>query len=109
MTIYIVSNPVILWLYNVYDIIYIMSLVRCESLNIILVAFQEVLIRFSDLPFHGAFVMLRVNVSFPSGSGETLSLPEHSKVGDLKVLAQKNFQKGLPEARHCGCTCPHRP
>ena len=39
--------------------------------------------------------MLRVNVSFPSGSGETLSLPEHSKVGDLKLLAQKTFRKGF--------------
>ena len=39
--------------------------------------------------------MLRVNVSFPSGSGETLSLPEHSKVRDLKLLAQKTFKKGF--------------
>jgi len=39
--------------------------------------------------------MLQVNVSFPSGSGKTLLLPEHSKVGDLKILAQKTFQKGL--------------
>ena len=35
--------------------------------------------------------MLRVNVSFPSGSGETLLLPEHSKVRDLKVLAQRSL------------------
>ena len=39
--------------------------------------------------------MLHLNVSFPSGSGETLSLPEHSKVGDLKLLAQKTFGKGF--------------
>ena len=38
--------------------------------------------------------MLQVHVSFPSGSGQTLLLPEHSKVGDLKILAQKTFQKG---------------
>ena len=43
----------------------------------------------------GFLRMLRVNVSFPSGSGETLSLPEHSKVGDLKLLAQKTFRKGF--------------
>ena len=39
--------------------------------------------------------MLRVNVSFPSGSGDTLLLPEHSKVGDLKILAQSTFRKGF--------------
>ena len=39
--------------------------------------------------------MLRINVSFPSGSGETLLLPEHSKVGDLKLLAPKIFGKGF--------------
>ena len=39
--------------------------------------------------------MLQVNVSFPSGSGETLQLPEHSKVGDLRLLAQKTFRKGF--------------
>ena len=39
--------------------------------------------------------MLRVNVSFPSGSGDTLLLPEHSKVGDLKILAQNTFRKGF--------------
>ena len=35
--------------------------------------------------------MLRVVVSFPSGSGQTLSLPELSKVGDLKILAQTSL------------------
>ena len=39
--------------------------------------------------------MLRVNVVFPSGSGETLLLPEHSKVGDLKLLAQTTFGRGF--------------
>ena len=39
--------------------------------------------------------MLQVNVSFPSGSGETLQLPEHSKVGDLRLLAPKTFRKGF--------------
>ena len=39
--------------------------------------------------------MLQVYVSFPSGSGETLSLPEHSKVGNLELLARKAFSKGF--------------
>ena len=39
--------------------------------------------------------MLQVNVSFPSGSGETLQLPEHSKVGDLRLLAHQTFGKGF--------------
>jgi len=39
--------------------------------------------------------MLRVHVSFPSGSGETLVLSELSKVGELKILAQKTFGKGF--------------
>ena len=39
--------------------------------------------------------MLQVTVSLPSASGEILQLPEHSKVGDLKILAQKTFGKGL--------------
>ena len=39
--------------------------------------------------------MLRVVVSFPSGSGQTLSLPELSKVGDLKILAQRSLGQGF--------------
>ena len=39
--------------------------------------------------------MLQVNISFPSGSGENLQLPEHSKVGDLKILAQKSLRQGF--------------
>ena len=46
-----------------------------------------------ELPF--CFSMLQVYVSFPSGSGETLSLPDHSKVGDLQLLARKTFSKGF--------------
>ena len=39
--------------------------------------------------------MLQVNILFPSGSGETLLLPELSKVGDFKKLAQKTLGKGF--------------
>ena len=39
--------------------------------------------------------MLQISISFPSGSGETLRLPEHSKVGDLKLLAQKAFRRAF--------------
>ena len=39
--------------------------------------------------------MLRVVVSFPSGSGQTLLLPELSKVGDLKVLAPRSLRLGF--------------
>jgi len=39
--------------------------------------------------------MLQVNISFPSGSGNSLLLPEHSKVGDLKLLAQKSLGRGF--------------
>ena len=34
-------------------------------------------------------------MSFPSGSGETLLPPEHSKVGDLKMLAQRSLGRGF--------------
>ena len=37
--------------------------------------------------------MIELSLSFPSGRVETLSLPDHSKVGDLKVLAQQTFGK----------------
>ena len=40
-------------------------------------------------------LVIRINVSFPSGSGETPSLPEHYKVGDLKLLAQRSLGKGF--------------
>jgi hypothetical protein len=39
--------------------------------------------------------MMKVNVALPSGRTETLSLPESSKVGDLRVLAQKSFLQGF--------------
>ena len=39
--------------------------------------------------------MLQVKVSFPSGCGETLALPQNSTVGELKVLVQKSFRQGF--------------
>ena len=48
-----------------------------------------------SIEFLFRLAMLHVHVSFPSGSGDTLVLPEHSKVGDLKLKAQKTFRKGL--------------
>jgi len=39
--------------------------------------------------------MLQVHVSFPSGCGETLALPQNSTVGELKVLVQKSFRQGF--------------
>ena len=39
--------------------------------------------------------MLKVDVSFPSGCGETLALPQNSTVGELKVLVQKSFRQGF--------------
>ena len=39
--------------------------------------------------------MLQVNISLPSGRSEKLSLPESSKVGDLRTLAQKAFRQGF--------------
>ena len=39
--------------------------------------------------------MIQVKVSVPSGCSRTLSLPELSKVEDLKLLAQKSFARGF--------------
>ena len=39
--------------------------------------------------------MLQFTVALPSGQSETFSLPQSSKVGDLRVLAQKSFQRGF--------------
>ena len=39
--------------------------------------------------------MLQVDVSFPSGCGETLALPQNSTVGELKVVVQKSFRQGF--------------
>ena len=39
--------------------------------------------------------MLQVTVALPSGQSETFSLEPSSKVGDLRILAQKAFQRGF--------------
>ena len=39
--------------------------------------------------------MLQLNVALPSGRSEKFSLLQSSKVGDLRVLAQKSFQRGF--------------
>jgi len=39
--------------------------------------------------------MLRISISFPSGSGKTLELDELSKVKDLKLLAHRSFGRGF--------------
>ena len=39
--------------------------------------------------------MLHVSVAVASGRSETFSLPQSSKVGDLRLLAQKSFQLGF--------------
>ena len=52
--------------------------------------------------------LLRVNILFPSGSGEALLLPELQS-GGLKNSGTENFRKGLPETRQCGRTCPDQP
>eukprot|EP00435_Cladocopium_sp_Y103_P035419 s149_g9.t1 len=40
-------------------------------------------------------MMLQVNVSLPSGRSESLLLSHSSKVGDLRILAQKSFRRGF--------------
>ena len=39
--------------------------------------------------------MLHVKVFLPSGRCEKLSLPQSSKVGDLRILAQRSFAQGF--------------
>ena len=39
--------------------------------------------------------MLQVTVALPSGCSEKFSIAQSSKVGDLRVLAQKSFQRGF--------------
>ena len=39
--------------------------------------------------------MLHINVALPSGRSENLSVLQSSKVGDLRVLAQKSFEQGF--------------
>ena len=45
--------------------------------------------------------MLQVTVALPSGRGEKFSLPQSSKVGDLRVLAQNFFSAWRLEASGC--------
>ena len=39
--------------------------------------------------------MLQVTVALPSSCSEKFSIPQSSNVGDLRVLAQKSFQRGF--------------
>ena len=39
--------------------------------------------------------MLQVKILLPSGRAESIVLAESSKVGDLKILAQQQFQQGF--------------
>ena len=39
--------------------------------------------------------MIQVQVALPSGKRKTLAIEESSKVGDLKILAQKTFGQGF--------------
>ena len=39
--------------------------------------------------------MFQVTVASPSGRSQSISLPRSSKVGDLRILAQKSFQQGF--------------
>lgn len=39
--------------------------------------------------------MLHLNVALPSGKRKVLEVAESSKVGDLKFLAQQQFQQGF--------------
>eukprot|EP00435_Cladocopium_sp_Y103_P003338 s4602_g1.t1 len=39
--------------------------------------------------------MKQINVAFPSGRGERLSIPESSNVGHLRTLAQEAFGQGF--------------
>ena len=39
--------------------------------------------------------MLQFTVALPSGQSETFSLPQSSTVGDLRILAQKSYQRGF--------------
>ena len=61
------------------------------------VSFCCILLHFDELNFlFRAFLpMFQVNVSFPSGCCETLSLPELSTAGDLKILAQRSLRQGF--------------
>ena len=39
--------------------------------------------------------MIQISIALPSGRSEAFTLPQSSKVGDLRILAQKSFQRGL--------------
>ena len=39
--------------------------------------------------------MIQISIALPSGRSEAFTLPPSSKVGDLRILAQKSFQRGF--------------
>ena len=39
--------------------------------------------------------MIQISIALPSGRSEAFTLPQSSKVGDLRLLAQKSFQRGF--------------
>ena len=39
--------------------------------------------------------MIQTSIALPSGRSEAFTLPQSSKVGDLRILAQKSFQRGF--------------
>ena len=39
--------------------------------------------------------MIQISIALPSGRSEAFTLPQSSKVGDLRILAQKSFQRGF--------------
>ena len=49
----------------------------------------------SSLASTSRFGMLHIDITRPSGRSDRVSLPSFSKVGDLRILAQKSFQKGF--------------
>ena len=49
----------------------------------------------ASVPHPSHLGMLHLNITRPSGRSDRVSLPCSSKVGDLRVLAQKSFQNGF--------------
>ena len=39
--------------------------------------------------------MIQISIALPSGRSEAFTLPQSSKVGDLRILARKSFQRGF--------------
>ena len=39
--------------------------------------------------------MIQISIALPSGRSEAFTFPQSSKVGDLRILAQKSFQRGF--------------